>query len=139
MFFNFYQYLSALGVFFYDLVFMYRILKPENKHILISSLLICICFITLTCLIAWPNTVRSMLRSEKSEHPCLGPDSNTSTLNYSLSLLDDFCCILPLSSWDKSLVSLFSARLSSQMEAVFYQRSFMYAIGWYLYLCGRLC
>lgn len=84
MFFNFYQYLSALGVFFLWFVFMYRILKPENKHILISSLLICICFITLTCLIAWPNTVRSMLRSEKSEHPCLGPDSNTSTLNYSL-------------------------------------------------------
>lgn len=136
MFFNFYQYLSALGVFFYDLVFMYRILKPENKHILISSLLICICFITLICLIAW----HCKKYVEKWEE--------WTSLSWSwfqhkyfelFSLLDDFCCILPLSSWDKSLVSLFSARLSSQMEAVFYQRSFMYAIGWYLYLCGRLC
>lgn len=49
-----------------------------------SSLLICICFIFLTCFITLASTVRNVLRGEKSEHPCPGPDFSTNTLNSSL-------------------------------------------------------
>jgi hypothetical protein len=62
----------------------YRIMSSANGDTLTISLLICILFISSSCLIVLARNSRNMLnRSEDSEHPCLVPDLKGNGVSFS--------------------------------------------------------
>lgn len=123
---------------------MHRILSSETKYILISSLLICICFIFFTCFIALANIVRTIpRRSEKNGLVLvliLAQMFWVSSL-FRMTLTVGFLSIVLIML--KHLSTLLSPRLLSWIDVVFSQRSFINQIGWSsfypsVHVCGRL-